>query len=176
MADPRLKAFAMVTRRLDRLQSGLRETLAAQQKQRDKAIVEVERQTQEVARAADELRAHEARIDALLNGSRAVRIDDLLSWEDHRAQAVERRATQVGVLAQLRDAVTQIDLKIAQARTEIMRNDVRLDHCKERIAKLHAQAQTRADDIQDEEAEEGVVNRQIARRAQARRDAGDIAR
>jgi hypothetical protein len=176
MADPRLKAFAMVTRRLDRLQLGLRETLAAQQKQRDKAIAEVERQTLEVARATDELRAHEARIDALLNGTRTVRIDDLLSWEDHRAQAVERRAAQVGVLGQVRDAVTQIDLKIAQTRTEIMRNDVRLDHCKERIAKLHAQAQTQADDIQDEEAEEGVVNRQIAQRAQARRDAGGIAR
>jgi type III secretion system HrpB7-like protein len=176
MADPRLKAFAMVTRRLKRLKSDMRETLAAQQKQRDLAIAEVERQTQEVARATDELRAHEARIDALLTGSRAVRIDDLMSWEDHRGQAVGRRATQLGALAQLRDALTQIDQKIARTRTEIMRNDARLDRCGARVAQLHAQAQTRADDIQDEEAEEGVVNRQIARRAQARRDTRDIAR
>jgi len=83
MADPRLKAFAMVTRRLERLQSSLRETLAAQQKQRDDAISQVEQQTGEVARASGRVLEHEARIDALLNGGRAVRIEELLNWEDH---------------------------------------------------------------------------------------------
>ncbi|MFP3186751.1 MAG: hypothetical protein RXS25_39295, partial [Paraburkholderia sp.] len=161
---------------LERLQSSLRETLAAQQKQRDDAISQVEQQTGEVARASGRVLEHEARIDALLNGGRAVRIEELLNWEDHRAQAVERRAALIGVLGQMREAVAQIDGKIAQTRAEIMRNDVRLDLCKERVARLHAHAQTQLEDLQDEEAEEGVVNRQIARRAQTRREGGGIAR
>jgi len=176
MSDPRLKAFAMVMRRLDRLQLSLRDTLTAQQKERDGAMSRVEQQNREIGRATDELLGREARIDTLLNGGKSVRIEELLSWEDHRGKAVVRRATLVAELDPLRDALAQADQKIGQTRAAITRNDARLDLCKARIAKLHALAQTALDDMQDEEAEEGVVNRQIAQRARSRRDAGRTAR
>lgn len=175
MSDPRLKAFAMVMRRLERLQQSLRDTLNAQQKERDGATARVEQQSREIGRATADLLAREARIDTLLNGGKSVRIEELLSLEDHRGEAVVRRATLVAELAQLREALAQADQKIEQTRASIMRNDARIDLCKARVAKLHAQAQTALDDMQDEEAEEGVVNRQIAR-ARSRRDTGRSSR
>jgi chromosome segregation ATPase len=172
MSDPRLKAFAMVMRRLDRLQLSLRDTLTAQQKERDGAISRVEQQNREIGRATEDLLAREARIDTLLNGGKSVRIEELLSLEDHRGEAVVRRAALVAELGQLRDALAQADQKIEQTRAAIMRNDARRDLCNARIAKLHALAQTALDDMQDEEAEEGVVNRQIAQRTRSQRDSG----
>lgn len=176
MSDPRLKAFAMVMRRLDRLRSSLRDTLTAQQQERDDATLRVEQQNREIARATDDLLAREKRVDSLLNGGKSVRIEELLSLEEHRGEAVVRRAALVAELGKLRDALAQADQKIEQTRAAIMRNDARVDLCKARVAKLHALAQTALDDMQDEEAEEGVVNRQIAQRARSRRNTGRSSR
>lgn len=166
MKDPHTRAFALVTRRLERVDKQLRETLSAQQAHSLEVRQQLVDQQDAVAQARRELTRHDSRIDALLDGHRPVRIDELLGWQDQRASAVAQCDAQLQTLARVRDELAQIDVQVARTRHAILRNDARIDICRKHVAALQAQAQARADDAQDEDAEESLV----ARRFAARRD------
>jgi type III secretion system HrpB7-like protein len=172
MKDPRTRAFALVTRRLARVDKRLRETLSAQQARLQEAHQQLADQQDAVAQARRELARHESRIDALLDGRRLVRIDELLGWQDQRAGAVAQCDAQLQTLARMRDELAQIDAQAARTRHAILRNDARIDICRKHVAASEVEAQTRADDAQDEDAEEGLVARRLAARRRDVRRAG----
>ncbi|HYS67902.1 MAG TPA: hypothetical protein VEN30_29345 [Paraburkholderia sp.] len=176
MTDPRLKAFSMIRRRLERARDALRETLARQRVERDEACEQVAGQQHEVARAAGEVERFEARIDSLLDGRRAVRIDEMLSWQETLAQSLVQRAAALGTLQRLRNAVAAIEAKLAATRLDIVRHDTRIELCDARIDGLRREAEKRADGVQDEEAEEAFVGRRLARQAAARNATRERAR
>jgi type III secretion system HrpB7-like protein len=168
MKDPRTRAFALVTRRLERVDKQLRETLSAQQAHLQEARRQLVDQQDAVAQARRELMRHDSRIDALLDGHRPVPIDELLAWQHQRTSAVAQCDAQLQTLARVRDELAQIDAQVARTRHAILRNDARIDICRKHVATLQAQAQARADDAQDEDAEEGLVARRFAARRDAR--------
>jgi type III secretion system HrpB7-like protein len=176
MKDSRTRAFALVTRRLERVDKQLRETLASQQARQQEVQQQLIDQQDAVTQARRELARHEARIDALLDGRRPVRIDELLGWQEQRAFAVAQCDVQLQTLARVQNELTQIDAQAARTRHAILRNDARLDICKKHAAALQAQAQTRADDAQDEDAEEGLVARRLAARRDTRQTGTGAAR
>ena len=159
MDDHRVHAFSMVLRRRERLRTTLRETLAAQQAQHAQALSRLADQEDEVARLAETLAGHEARIGALLEGGAAVRIAELLVWHEHLDAAEKRRGDALAVLDQRQREVAAAERQLAATRAECMRNDARIDLCREKIEALRRQAQARADDAEDEEAEERAVAR-----------------
>lgn len=163
--DARAKAFTTIMRRLQRARDALRETLAQQQGERDDAQAQVATQQQVLARAAAEAARREARIDNLLDGSRAVRIEELLDWQATLADAVEQRRSELTALQRMQDNVIEIDGNIAATRSGIVRHDTRIELCHARLDGLRREAGLRAEDAQDEEAEEAFVGRRLARRA-----------
>ncbi|MFM0039069.1 hypothetical protein PQQ53_31385 [Paraburkholderia strydomiana] len=167
MTSPQLKAFSMVKRRLERARDKLRDTLAHQQIERDEANAQVATQRQEVARATGDVERIEARIDSLLDGRCAVRIDEMLSWQETLAQSLAQRTAALGMLQRLQEAVAAIEAKLAATRLDIVRHDTRVELCDARIDGLRREAEMRADDLQDEEAEEAFVGRKLAREAAA---------
>ncbi|MFC0402814.1 hypothetical protein [Paraburkholderia rhizosphaerae] len=168
MKDALMRSYGVVMRRLERVDRKLRETLAAQRACEGDAQQQVCNQQDNVARANDELARHEVRIEGMMNGQRALRIDELLGWQEQRARTASERDALLLTLAQLRDTLAQIGEQIAQTRSAILRNDARIDLCKKRVTALRAQAQNRADDAQDEESEEGAVARRLASLRDAR--------
>jgi chromosome segregation ATPase len=171
MKDARFKAFSMIRSRIERARTALRETLATQQNERDEASAKLADQQDVLARAAAEVERREARIDSLLDGTRPVRIEELLDWQKLLADAVTQRAHELDTLARMRDALGAIEEKIAATRTAIVRHDVRIDMCNTRLDALRREAEARADEVQDEESEEAFVARRLSRAAAQRRRA-----
>jgi chromosome segregation ATPase len=71
------------------------------------------------------------------------------------------------MLQRLQEAVAAIEAKLAATRLDIVRHDTRVELCDARIDGLRREAEMRADDLQDEEAEEAFVGRKLAREAAA---------
>jgi chromosome segregation ATPase len=143
----------------------LRERLGNEQLQRDEAREQLSNREDELAQADDAVAAHTSRIDALLEGRRALRIDVLLGWQEQLHEARARRSERAAALERAREAVEQIDATIANTRTEIMRNDARGKQCEARLAKLREEIARLDADREDEEAEEMLGARRLASRA-----------
>lgn len=169
MTDPRLRAFSTVKRRLERGRDALRETLAQQQREREAAAREVARQQDALTHAAAEAARIASRLDTLLDGQRAVRIDEMLSWQDTLAMAHAHRVQTLATLQRAEQAASTLDGQLGETRVAIMRHDKRIELCDERVVALHRAAAQRADDLQDEESEEAHVARLVARAGAARR-------
>ncbi|WP_412025850.1 hypothetical protein [Burkholderia cepacia] len=164
MQDRSSRAFCVVVRRLERVDATLRETLGAQMGRLDDAQARLDEQQDSLMRVRDELTRQDERIDGLLGGGRPVRIDALLGWQEQRARVAAEHDSMRAALSALRDEIARIEAEVAQTRGEIVRNDARIALCNERLAALRAQDQMRLDDALDEETEEGVVARMLARR------------
>lgn len=172
MKDARANAFSIIKGRLERARGTLRDTLAAQQNEREEAHAQVLAQQDSVADAAALVERRTARIDGLLDGRRAVRIEELLDWQASLADALAQRTRELDTLQRLRDAEASLEQKIAATRHAIMRHDVRIELCVSRMDALRRAAQALADDAQDEESEEAFVGRRIARAAAQRQASG----
>lgn len=163
MQDRSSRAFRVVMGRLERADAKLCETLREQLNQLDDARARLEVHRNEMTRVRDELTHQDERIDVLLGGGRPVRIDALLGWQEQRARVAARHESMRAGLHALHAEIARIDEEVALTRGAIVRNDARIALCRKRIAVLHAEAQMRMDDLQDEETEEGVVARMLAR-------------
>ncbi|WP_185642807.1 hypothetical protein [Burkholderia sp. Bp9140] len=164
MQDRSSRAFRVVVRRLERVDASLRETLGERIDLLDDARARLDEHQDAMARARGELARQDERIEGLVGGGRPVRIDDLLGWQAQRSRHAAELDSMRTVLNALHDEIAGIDDEIARTRGEIVRNDARIALCRKRLAALQAQAQLYLDDMADEETEEGVVARMLARR------------
>ncbi|KER67576.1 hypothetical protein HR51_32540 [Burkholderia cepacia] len=164
MQDRSGTAFRFVVRRLERVDATLRDTLGAQIDRRDDARTRLDEHRDGMTRVRGELARQDERIDGLVGGGRPVRIDELLGWQAQRSRVVAELDSMRATLNALHDEIAGIDDEIAQTRGAIVRNDARIALCRQRLAALQAQVQMNQDDMLDEETEEGVAARMLARR------------
>ncbi|MCP1119702.1 hypothetical protein [Robbsia andropogonis] len=163
-----VKGFHVVMQRLERLARTLRETLATERAALVDARTCESEQRARIEDAEGELAGVDARIDMLLSGAQAVRIDDVLAWQDQRMTQAKKKDALVADLPRLEAVVQACEADVARTQRAILQNEARLDVCRKRIDALHLAAQRVEDDVADDEAEEGAVVRYIARQHAAR--------
>lgn len=160
--------FEIMLKRRRRIDRVLRDQLALQIREHAALEQQVADKQVELDLVTGELDANDAQIEKLLVGRGPLCIADLIGYRQYRDVILERHRGLAAELGKLRDGLASQLQKMAQTRSEIMKNDGKIKLCEKRIAVLKLLLARTAENLQDEEAQENSVGRRSAAAYQAR--------
>ncbi|MXN76862.1 type III secretion protein HrpB7 [Burkholderia sp. 4701] len=156
------RAFETLLARREQRGAKLREAQAAQRAERDAAAAELAQGEAHAHAKLDAANRYAARVDAMAAGHAPFLIGDYTACRRYRDALLDEHAIANAQCARLRAALqAKLDQLAATAR-RIARNDAQIDVVRERIRLLARAAEAAAEDVQDEEIEEGVLARRLA--------------
>ncbi|MGZ2749279.1 type III secretion protein HrpB7 [Burkholderia stagnalis] len=156
------RAFETLLARREQRGVKLREAQAAQRAERDAAAAELAQGEAHAHAKLDAANRYAARVDAMAAGHAPFAIGDYTACRRYRDALLDEHALANAQCARLRAALqAKLDQLAATAR-RIARNDAQIDVVRERVRRLARAADAAAEDVQDEEIEEGVLARRLA--------------
>ncbi|KVN39653.1 type III secretion system protein [Burkholderia pyrrocinia] len=156
------RAFETLLARREQRGVKLREAQAAQRAERDAAAAELAQGEAHAHAKLDAANRYAARVDAMAAGHAPFAIGDYTACRRYRDALLDEHALANAQCARLRAALqSKLDQLAATAR-RIARNDAQIDVVRERVRRLARAADAAAEDVQDEEIEEGVLARRLA--------------
>ncbi|RQQ61002.1 type III secretion protein HrpB7 [Burkholderia stagnalis] len=156
------RAFETLLARREQRGAKLRDAQAAQRAERDAAAAELAQGEAHAHAKLDAANRYAARVDAMAAGHAPFTIGDYAACRRYRDVLLDEHALASAQCARLRAALqAKLDQLAATAR-QIARNDAQIDVVRERIRQLARAADAAAEDVQDEEIEEGVLARRLA--------------
>ncbi|TCW83851.1 type III secretion protein HrpB7 [Burkholderia sp. SRS-46] len=155
-------AFETLLARREQRGAKLRAEQAAQRAERDAAADALAQGEAHALAKRDAANRYAARVDAMAAGTAPFTIGDYAACRRYRDVLLDEHALANTQCARLRAALqAKLDALAATAR-RIARNDAQIDVVGERIRQLARAAEAAAEDVQDEEIEEGVLARRLA--------------
>jgi type III secretion system HrpB7-like protein len=161
-ADPRLHALRRSVERRKRLDSVLRERLAALRAEHARIEAQCAAKRDEVAGEDERLRECQQRTADLMGGERAFSPTELSARLRHMETVAGRLRALQAELAAVEQALQAKAEEILASARAVANNLGRIERCSDRIKTLEHRANAAASDAVDEEAEEIALARMRA--------------
>ncbi|MGC3028955.1 type III secretion protein HrpB7 [Burkholderia sp. DN3021] len=162
MRNPKQRAFETLLARREQRGAKLRTEQAAQRAERDAAAAEFAQGEAHAHAKLDAANRYAARVDAMAAGHAAFAIGDYAACRRYRDVLLDEHTLASAQCARLHAALQARIEQLAATARRIARNDAQIDVVRERIRRLACAAEAAAEDVQDEEIEEGVLARRLA--------------
>ncbi|WP_175951994.1 type III secretion protein HrpB7 [Burkholderia sp. BCC0405] len=156
------RAFETLLARREQRGAKLRTEQAAQRAGRDAAAAELAQGEAHAHAKLDAANRYAARVDAMAAGHAAFAIGDYAACRRYRDVLLDEHTLARAQCARLHAALQARTEQLAATARRIARNDAQIDVVRERIRRLACAAEAVAEDVQDEEIEEGVLARRLA--------------
>ncbi|AOJ06520.1 type III secretion protein HrpB7 [Burkholderia mayonis] len=162
MKPRKQRAFETLLARREQRGAKLRAEQTAQRAERDAAAAELAEGEAHARAKLDAANRYAARVDAMAAGRAPFAIADYAACRRYRDALLDEHAFADAQCVRLRAALqAKLDQLAATAR-RLARNDAQIDVVRERVRRLARAADAAAEDVQDEEIEEGVLARRLA--------------
>ncbi|AIC89528.1 type III secretion protein HrpB7 [Burkholderia thailandensis USAMRU Malaysia  len=160
MSSRKQRAFETLLARREQRGAKLRAEQGAQRAQRDAAAAELAQG--EAHAKLDAANRYAARVDAMAAGHAPFAIGDYAACRRYRDALLDEHALASAQCERLRAALRAVVDQLAATARRIARNDAQIDVVRERVRRLARAAEAAAEDMQDEDIEEGVLARRLA--------------
>jgi type III secretion system HrpB7-like protein len=158
------RAFETLLARREQRGVALRDQQTAERAAQAAAAAELAHGEARARDALDAVNRYTARLGALAAGTDAFTLGDYASYRRYRDTRLDEQALADAHCARLRTALQQATGQLAATTRRIARNDAQIEVVRARLARLTRIAEAAAEDLQDEEIEEGVLARRLAAR------------
>ncbi|AHI66638.1 type III secretion protein HrpB7 [Burkholderia thailandensis] len=162
MSSRKQRAFETLLARREQRGAKLRAEQGAQRAQRDAAAAELAEGEAHAHAKLDAANRYAARVDAMAAGHAPFAIGDYAACRRYRDALLDEHALASAQCERLRAALRAAVDQLAATARRIARNDAQIDVVRERVRRLARAAEAAAEDMQDEEIEEGVLARRLA--------------
>lgn len=162
MSSRKQRAFETLLARREQRGAKLRAEQGTQRAQRDAAAAELAEGEAHAHAKLDAANRYAARVDAMAAGHAPFAIGDYAACRRYRDALLDEHALASAQCERLRAALRAAVDQLAATARRIARNDAQIDVVRERVRRLARAAEAAAEDMQDEEIEEGVLARRLA--------------
>ncbi|ABC34524.1 type III secretion protein HrpB7 [Burkholderia thailandensis] len=162
MSSRKQRAFETLLARREQRGAKLRAEQGAQRAQRDAAAAELAQGEAHAHAKLDAANRYAARVDAMAAGHAPFAIGDYAACRRYRDALLDEHALASAQCERLRAALRAVVDQLAATARRIARNDAQIDVVRERVRRLARAAEAAAEDMQDEDIEEGVLARRLA--------------
>ncbi len=164
MKSRQQRAFEILLARREKRGVALREQQSGERAAQAAAAAELADGEARAQATLDNANRYAARLGALASGTDPFTIGDYSACRRYRDTLLDEHALAQSHCARLRAAWQACTERLADTTRRIARNDAQVEVVRTRIQRLARAAEAAAEDLQDEEIEEGVLARRLAAR------------